>query len=276
MVRSLPQSLADNSTAVYADALPASGAYQGQLAVLSTDGMAYIWSGSAWDEFGTGITSIVGGQVGDITTTATTVGSEVSVLAEVDDSTVPAAFLAGPTASAGSVELRTIVPGDLPIATTTTAGIVTVPSGGGLSIDGGDSGLGSDLVIDNDITPSSDNLLVAYDAKGLVIGGRAIEGNDLPIATNGSIGAISAGPEFTVTPAGQLQIANQVTAAGHPFVNYDENGLITSGRDLTVAEIPTWMPARSLAVSSVQISLPTMQSPVYAARRFLDGLHPGS
>ena len=36
--------LADNSTAVYADALPASGAYQGQLAVLSTDGMAYIWS----------------------------------------------------------------------------------------------------------------------------------------------------------------------------------------------------------------------------------------
>ena len=79
---------------------------------------------------------------------------------------------------------------------------------------------------------------MAYDAKGLVIGGRAIEGNDLPIATNGSIGAISAGPEFTITPAGQLQIANQVTAAGHPFVNYDENGLITSGRDLTVAEIP--------------------------------------
>ena len=232
------QKLANNSTAVYGAALPAAGVYQGQLAVLAGDGKAYIWSGSAWTAFGTGITSIVGGQVGDITTTVTTVGSDVSVYAQVDDSTVPAAFSCWPSATAGSVELRTIVPADLPIATTTTAGIVTVPSGGGLAIDGGDSGLGSDLVIDNDIAPSSDNLLVAYNAKGLVIGGRAIQGGDLPIATNGSVGAISAGPEFVVTPAGQLQIKNQVTASGHPYVEYDENGLITSGRDLTDTDIP--------------------------------------
>ena len=184
---------------------------------MAADGSAYIWSGSAWTAFGTGITSITGGQVGDITTTVTTVGSDVSVYAQVDDSTVPAAFLAGPTATAGSVELRTIVPADLPIASTSTAGIVTVPFGGGLAIDGGDSGLGSDLVIDNNITPSSDNQLVAYNEKGLVIGGRNIQGSDLPLATNGSVGAISAGSEFKVTPAGELQIDNQVTAAGHAF-----------------------------------------------------------
>ena len=74
----------------------------------------------------------------------------------------------------------------------------------------------SDLVIVADIAPSSDNLLVAYSAKGLVIGGRAIQGGDLPIA-NGSIGAISAGPEFAVTPAGQLQIKNRVTASAIPM-----------------------------------------------------------
>ena len=78
---------------------------------------------------------------------------------------------------------------------------------------------------------------MAYDAKGLVIGGPGHR--ERPTHRNKRLHwAISAGPEFTVTPAGQLQIANQVTAAGHPFVNYDENGLITSGRDLTVAEIP--------------------------------------
>ena len=232
------EKLANNSTAVYGAALPTAGVYQGQLAVLSADGKPYIWSGSAWAAFGTGIESVTGGQVGNITTTATTVGSDVSVYAQVDDSTVPAAFLAGPSASAGAVELRTIVPADLPIASTTTAGIVTVPFGGGLGIDGGVSGLGSDLVIDNDIAPSSDNHLVAYNEKGLIVGGRAIQGGDLPIATNGSVGGISAGPEFAVTPAGQLQIKNQVSAAGHPYVNYDSNGLITSGRDLADTDIP--------------------------------------
>ena len=79
MARTTAEKLANNSTAVYGAALPAAGVYQGQLAVLAADGKAYIWSGSAWTAFGTGITSITGGKVGDITTTVTTVGSDVSV-----------------------------------------------------------------------------------------------------------------------------------------------------------------------------------------------------
>ena len=121
---------------------------------------------------------------------------------------------------------------------TTTAGISTVPVGGGLAIDGGVSGLGSDLVIDNDVTASGANHLVAYNAKGLVIGGRLIQASDLPIATSGTIGAISVSPQFTVSPAGELGIANTVTASEHAVVTYDNNGLITSGRDLTEADIP--------------------------------------
>ena len=96
------QKLANNSTAVYGAALPAAGVYQGQLAVLAGDGKAYIWSGSAWTAFGTGIVG-VGGQVGNVAT-VTTVGSDASVYAQVDDSG-SAAFLAGPSATAGSAEL---------------------------------------------------------------------------------------------------------------------------------------------------------------------------
>ena len=70
-----------------------------------------------------------------------------------------------PTASGGEVTLRPVVPGDLPIATASTAGIVTVPVDSGLRIDGGATGLGSDLTIDNDLVASSDPKLVAYNEK---------------------------------------------------------------------------------------------------------------
>ena len=157
-----------------------------------------------------GIISIVGGTVGPVTTTVTTVNNEASVLAKIDDTTLPKSFAAGPTASGGAVSLRQIVPDDLPVATETTAGVVSVPLGGGLVIDGGVSGLDSKIVIDNNVTPGG-NHLVNYSDKGLVIGGRAIEAADLPIATAGTVGAISAGPAFTVKPSGELDLENVVT-----------------------------------------------------------------
>ena len=228
--------LADSSSAVIATPLPSTGQFIGQLGV---DGdVPYIWNGSTWLLLAQGIGTVTGGTVGAVTTDVTVVGGSASVVAKIDDSTVPAAFVAGPTASGGSVSLRPIVPADLPIAQVSTAGIVTVPSGNGLRIDGGSSGLGSDLVIDNDITPSSDNHLVSYDAKGLVIGGRAIQGSDLPLATAGTVGAISAGSGLSVDPAGELTITNNVTGAEHAVVTYDENGLITSGRDLAASDVP--------------------------------------
>lgn len=230
--------LADSSSAILTAALPPAGAYIGQLGVTTPGNEVSIWNGTVWSPFGTGLVSITGGTVGSVTTVVTTVGNQASVLAQVDNSTVPAAFLAGPTASAGAVGLRPIIPADLPVASGSTAGIVTVPVGGGLRIDGGDSGLGSDLVIDNDLPSNAAFGVVTYDAKGLVTAGRLIESTDLPLATSAAPGVISAGPEFTVQPGGQLTLTNQVAAAGHPYVNYNEQGLITSGRDLAATDIP--------------------------------------
>ena len=115
--------------------------------------------------------------------------------------------------------------------------VLSVPLGGGLVIDGGVSGLDSKIVIDNNVTPGG-NHLVNYSDKGLVIGGRAIEAADLPIATSGTVGAISAGPEFTVKPSGEMNLANVVTGATYPVITFNNNGLVTSGRDLAPSDIP--------------------------------------
>lgn len=230
--------LADSSTAVIAGALPVSGAYIGQLAVVTPSNTVSVWDGAAWKPFEAGITQIVGGNVGSITTTVTTVGTASSVIAQVDDATGRAEFLAGPSSSGGSVELRTIIPADLPLATATAAGIVAVPIGEGLRVDSGVNGLDANLEIDNDLAPSGDAYVVTYNNKGLILSGRPIQATDLPIATGGTPGSIAAGPEFTVQPDGILQHANQITAGMHPKVAYDDQGHITSGQDLDAADIP--------------------------------------
>ena len=230
--------LADNSSAVVGASLPVGGSYIGQLGFVSLDNTAYIWDGSVWKPFKTGVLSITGGTVGSIDTVVTTAGTSVGVLAQVQDSTVSAQFLAGPTASAGSVELRSIVPADLPLATPTTAGIVSVPNGGGLELDGGPSGFAAGLVIANDVPSSDVHLLVTYTEKGLVSSGRPINSNDIPLATNGSVGGIAAGPEFEVIPGGILQHANQITGGTFPKVSFDNQGHITSGVNLVESDIP--------------------------------------
>ena len=232
------EKLADGSSAVVTAPLPATGAFIGQIGFDTSTNEGYIWDGNGWQKFRTGILDIQGGTVGDITTQVTINGSSASVLAQVDDATAPAEFLAGPTASGGEVVLRPIVSDDLPVAGIDTAGIVSVPSGGGLTIDGGDDGFGSDLIIDNDVAASSTHHLVTYTDKGLVTGGRQIEAGDLPPATNSSLGAITAGAEFNISPSGELTIANSVAEGTHAVVTYDDNGLITSGRDLTEDDIP--------------------------------------
>jgi len=230
--------LAQNSTAVIGESLPVAGNYAGQLGFISLDNTAYIWDGSAWQPFKTGVLSVVGGTVGAIDTVVTTSGTAVGVLAQVQDSTVAAQFLAGPTTSAGTVELRSIVPADLPIATPSTAGVVSVPIGGGLTMDGGPSGLGADIVIDNTVTSSDVHLLVSYTDKGLVTGGRAINSSDIPISSASSVGGSIAGPEFQIVTGGVLQHSNQVTGSTYCKVSFDNSGHITSGVNLSPDDIP--------------------------------------
>ena len=226
--------LADSSTAVFGDSLPLAGAYTGQLGVNATTNSVSIWDGSAWQPMWIGVAQVNGGQVGDITTTVTTVGDRVSVIASIDDATVAGEFLAGPTAGAGAVGLRGIVPADLPVATSIEPGILAVPPGGGLTIENDD-----EIVIDNNIPESGDVHLVTYNDKGLIRSGRPIQGSDLPIATTSSTGVISAAPdEFTVSPFGELKLRNQIAGSTNPVVTYNDQGLVTSGRALTESDIP--------------------------------------
>ena len=230
--------LADNSTAVLGSSLPATGDFVGQLGITTPGNEVSVWDGAAWQPIDVGIESIVGGTVDDIDTVVTTSGSGVSVLAQVKDSTVKAQFLAGPTASGGSVKLRGIVPADLPTAGLTTAGIVTVPSGGGLKIDGGVSGLESNVVIDNDIISSSAAHLVTYTDKGLVTGGREISSADLPIATTSQL-VLS---PLMLTSSALVLVFVETGKSNqwrhHAVVTYNSQGLITSGRDLGEDDIP--------------------------------------
>lgn len=229
--------LADSSTATLGTSAPSSGDYIGQLFIDTPTHTTFVWDGSTWKALDIGVTSVAGGSSGDVTTTVTTVGGTNGVIASIDNSAVAAEFMAGPTASAGSVRLRTIVPADLPVATGTTAGVVTVPSGSGLTVGDGTPG-SSDLSIDNDIASSSTHQLCTYTAKGLVNGGRAIEAGDLPLATSGTVGAIKAGSEFSVDGFGELKLANQITGGTHTKVSYNNQGNITSGTNLQPSDIP--------------------------------------
>ena len=230
--------LADSSSAVIGAGLPVAGAYIGQIAVDSGTNQASIWDGTVWQPFQTGIVSITGGTVGPVTTNVTLVGTSASVLAQVDDATGAGQFLAGPATSGGAFSRRTIVTSDLPLATSATPGIAAVPVGEGLRVDGGVSGLEANLEIANDVTPSSANHVVTYDAKGLVTGGRVLQSSDLPIATAGSTGAIATGTEFSAAAGGVLRHFNQVAAGVATKVSYDAQGHITAALQLLSSDIP--------------------------------------
>jgi hypothetical protein len=230
--------LADSSSAVIGAGLPVAGAYIGQIAVDSGTNQASIWDGTVWQPFQTGIVSITGGTVGAVTTNVTLVGTSASVLAQVDDATGAGQFLAGPATSAGAFSRRTIVASDLPLATNATPGVAAVPVGEGLRIDGGVSGLEANLEVDNDVTASSTNHVVTYDAKGLVTGGRSILGTDLPTASTGSSGVIKAGTQFSVDGTGTLLHANSTAPGTYTKVTVNAQGHVESGTTLGDSDIP--------------------------------------
>ena len=233
--------LADNSTTVIAAALPGVGDYIGQLAVNTTDGHIYIWDGGAWGSYtsNSGVNVIQGGSNGSVTTTAVATGDTTLVTAGINDSTGPAQFLAGPTAVGGQVVLRGLIGDDLPKATSTSVGAISVSAGSGITINGGASGLGAAIEIDNNVTASAaDFHVVRYDAHGLVTSGRLIAGTDLPIATAGGVGAIALGTEFVVTPGDTLSHANHIAPGTGVKVTYDGRGHITASSGLLPIDIP--------------------------------------
>ena len=222
--------LAPNSSGIYG-ILPSSGEFQGQVAVDNGTKLAYMWSGSAWERTAgvvsvdaTGISPIQ--VVGDLATDGT-----LSVTVAIEPTTAARQFLAGPTASAGNVAARQIIGADLPVATVGSIGAVS--PGSGLQV----SGTGS-LSIDNVVAPSDVLHIVTYDANGLVTDGRAIDGTDLPPATDSVPGVIRPGTGLEIGVDSALNHSNSVIAGTATKITYDAQGHITGALPLQAEDIP--------------------------------------
>ena len=226
--------LADESTVDIVTELPASGAFDGQLAYDSGDDKIYLWDGSEWKDIRAAgsINTVDGNLSGIVNITTSTSGDTVTISATLDNTSAAANFLAGPSGDAGAVSYRAIAGADLPTATTTAKGGVIV-NGNGLT-------MSSDTIaIDNTVTAeTTENHIVQYDANGLVTSGRAIVAADVPVATSSAIGVVKPGSGLGVTAAGELNHDNAVTAGTAAKVTFDTEGHITGTESLVAADIP--------------------------------------
>lgn len=226
--------LADESTVDLVTTLPGSGAFVGQIALDTDDSKIYCWNGTSWVSVKAAgsINNVVGSSTGVVNISVSTSGDEVTISTTLDNTSVAAQFLAGPTGAAGAVGYRTIAAGDLPTATTTDKGAVIV-NGNGLTIS-------SDVIaIDNTVVAeATDYHIVQYNAQGLITAGRVIAGADLPVAATGSIGAISPGTGLSTDAFGVLDHTNTVVAGTGTKLTFDTEGHITGTEALADADIP--------------------------------------
>ena len=172
--------------------------------------------------------------------------------------TAPAQFLAGPTDTAGQVSARVIVGTDLPAASVTERGGISIGTGltapngvasikpagtaeiGGVSI-ALDSGLsvGADGAVTHTdtVTGTTKNGFTINDT-GHVTAIGTIPGTDLPLATDSTIGGISVGSGLTVTAAGQLNHEDSITPGTANGFTYNATGHITAKGQIAPADLP--------------------------------------
>lgn len=226
--------IADEATCDLVTTLPASGGYTGQLALDTDDNKIYIWDGSAWQSVkGAGsVNAVVGTSSGIVNITITTSGDEVTITPSLDNTTAGAQFLAGPTSAAGAVSYRAIASGDLPTATSSAKGAVSI-NGNGLVLSG------DELRVNNTVTAeSTEHHLVQYTANGLITGGRVIAASDLPAATSSAKGAVIPGSGLSVASGGTLNHTNSTTAGTFTKVTVDAQGHVTSAVNIAAADVP--------------------------------------
>jgi hypothetical protein len=229
------EKLDDNSSGVVSAGAPAPGIRIGQVAVDTTDNKFYVWSGSQWLTVkGAGsVNEIVGDTTGPVLIGTTVTGDSVALNGSIEPTTNAAEFLAGPTSSGGAVTARPIIGDDLPNATSTSKGAVSVP-GNGLKVNTGA------LAIDNTVVPNSAAQLhvVEYNEFGLVVSGRTIQGGDLPYAQPGVGGVIKPGTGLSVDADGKLNHTNVVTGGVGTKITFDGQGHVTGTTFLDAVDIP--------------------------------------
>jgi hypothetical protein len=124
---------------------------------------------------------------------------------------------------------------DLPLATTTTVGGVSVPTDGGLEV----SATG-ELRHENDVTAAV-VANISFDAHGHILSVTAIQPANLPVAQTGTVGAVqvpSAGG-LTVDATGAVSLgASGATAGTYSKVTIDSFGRVTTGTTLADTDVP--------------------------------------
>jgi hypothetical protein len=145
-----------------------------------------------------------------------------------------AQVLAGPVSgAAASPTYRKLEPTDLPTASADAKGGVSVPTTGGLAVDGAGA-----VGIANSVAPGGFPF-VNYNEHGLITSGRALSNSDLPPPALGEPGAVKEGDGITITPDGTIsQSLTGVTAGTYPKVEVDEMGRVIDGMDLVASDIP--------------------------------------
>ena len=201
---------------------------------------------------------------GTLVPTGGITNSEVSTTAAIAVSKLenasPNVLLAGPSTGAtpGAITARALVSADLPAATTSDLGAVSVPTGNGLSLAAG--------VLTHTDTVTAANLgWIQFSGTGHILSARALAAGDLPVATTSAqgivqagsgmaissgvlslntasasqLGGVQLGSEFSAGVGGTLELATSgVTAGIFPKVTVNSKGVVTAGDVLADSDIP--------------------------------------
>jgi hypothetical protein len=129
-----------------------------------------------------------------------------------------------------------LVASDIPEATTSAVGGVSVPTTGGLAVTAAGA-----LSINNTVTGATRSG-ITFNDQGLITSTAALAAGDLPLATASTVGAVSipvASAPLAISGTGVLSIANSgVTAGTYPKVTVSAQGFVTSGTALAAGDIP--------------------------------------
>ncbi len=129
-----------------------------------------------------------------------------------------------------------LVASDLPEATASAVGAISVPATGGLAVTAAGA-----LSINNTVTGATTSG-ITFNDQGLITATTALVASDLPLATASTVGAVSipvASAPLAISGTGVLSIANSgVTAGTYPKVTVSAQGIVTSGTTLAAGDIP--------------------------------------
>ena len=191
--------------------------------------------------------------------------SEVSATAAIAvsklESVSPNVVLAGPSTGAtpSTPTARALVSDDLPVATTSALGAVSVPAGNGLSLAAG-------VLSHTDTVTAADLGWISFSGTGHILSARALAAGDLPVASTSALGLVSVGTGLAVTSGGVLSIgtasssaigglaigsefglglgstlelaATGVSAGNYAKVTVNTKGVVTAGDVLADSDIP--------------------------------------